>query len=563
MPEPKSSYFREVKLMWLRRTVQIIVFLLFLVLIFQAVYSEKWDGLNPWFPPELLLQLDPVAMFGVALSEWRWVNHLLWVVPLLVVTAVFGRIFCGWMCPLGTTLDAFERVCRSKMPVQRQKGPVYESSGSRILSAATLRSKYYILIALAIAAVLGVQAFWALDPIPIVTRSYATAVFPAVEWSLRLARTPMLEWGWAEQSYYWMEENLLSFNQPRFQHSGAVWLIFIAILLLSLDGRRWWCRRLCPLGAFLGLLSWAKPVRIQTASACAGCGECATHCKMEAIQITHREPGKAVVSIDNRECILCSTCIEQCPKEILGYRWGGPKEQAETVVDLPRRRLLAALGVGAVTAPVLALEMPRTNENKAVIRPPGIGPEEEFLNRCIRCGECMKVCPNGALHPALFETGPSGVFAPMMIPRLGYCSYDCNLCSQVCPTGAIPYFTPEHKHARSQGFASFNTNKCIPYRERRDCLVCEEHCPTSPKAIQYRERETVGFDGETKVLKYPYVRVDRCVGCGVCENKCPVSGESAVVVTAYRPQKKLEEVRAELAAPVGGSNPWGGGGHSF
>ena len=259
---------------------------------------------------------------------------------------------------------------------------------------------------------------------------------------------------------------------------------------------------------------------------------------MDAI-LLDRSSSSVEVSIDNRECILCSTCIDRCPQHSLKYAFGIPKRQALEVVDLPRRRMAGALVGGFFLGTGLQLEFSHADSRKAVLRPPNIGPEEEFLNLCIRCGECMKVCPTNALHPTFMESGLKGMFSPLMIPRYGYCSYECTLCGQVCPTGAIPYFTPEHKHARSQGLAVFDKNRCIPYREGKDCLVCEEHCPVAPKAITWR---TDPQSEEADSVKFPEVHPERCVGCGICENVCPVDGMSAIQVHAYSPQITLAEI---------------------
>jgi len=165
-----------------------------------------------------------------------------------------------------------------------------------------------------------------------------------------------------------------------------------------------------------------------------------------------------------------------------------------------------------------------------LLRPPGVRDEDEFLNKCVRCGECMKVCLKNALYPAAWQAGVVGIYTPLVIPRLGYCEYNCTLCGQVCPTGAIPKLPASSKQREVIGKAVFDKNHCLPFAKRIDCIVCEEHCPIPSKAIRSREVEVVGFDGSRKKVKEPYVVEDICNGCGICENVCPLETKAGIEV---------------------------------
>jgi len=170
-----------------------------------------------------------------------------------------------------------------------------------------------------------------------------------------------------------------------------------------------------------------------------------------------------------------------------------------------------------------------------LLRPPGAADEKTFLNLCIRCGECMKVCPTNVLQPAIFEAGLAGVFSPRLLPRFiferSYCEYGCTLCGQVCPTGAIPRLTEEEKHARPIAKAYFDHTRCLPWAEKTPCIRCEEMCPAPEKAIKILNTFTIkGKDGEEVEIQQPQVDRDLCVGCGICESNCTIEGVSAIRV---------------------------------
>jgi formate hydrogenlyase subunit 6/NADH:ubiquinone oxidoreductase subunit I len=144
----------------------------------------------------------------------------------------------------------------------------------------------------------------------------------------------------------------------------------------------------------------------------------------------------------------------------------------------------------------------------------------------------MKVCLTNGLQPVLLEAGLAGLWTPRLYPRIGYCEYNCTLCGQVCPTQAIRRMTPEEKKRVRIGLAAFDTGRCLPYAYQKMCMVCEEHCPTSPKAIWFEEVDVTTQDGGRRRVKQPRVSIDRCIGCGICESKCPIQDLPAIRVTS-------------------------------
>jgi MauM/NapG family ferredoxin protein len=203
-------------------------------------------------------------------------------------------------------------------------------------------------------------------------------------------------------------------------------------------------------------------------------------------------------------------------------------------LDLSKRALLSA-GVGGLTGLVAFRLSPQSQGrgfNPALIRPPGARDERAFLQRCLQCGVCMKACPTNGLQPTLFEAGLEGIWTPMLVPRIGYCEYNCNLCGQVCPTQAIQPLTLEEKRSVKLGLATLDTTRCLPYAYNRECMICEEHCPTPKKAIYFMAQELKTRDGKTITLKQPYVDPDLCTGCGICENVCVFKDQAAIRVTS-------------------------------
>jgi MauM/NapG family ferredoxin protein len=170
----------------------------------------------------------------------------------------------------------------------------------------------------------------------------------------------------------------------------------------------------------------------------------------------------------------------------------------------------------------------------SLIRPPGSLPEKAFLKLCQRCGLCMKVCPTNAINPSLTEAGMAGFWTPNLIMTSGYCEYSCTLCGSVCPTGAIKEITSREKIQRPIRIGSVfvDRGRCLPWSGNGPCIVCEEVCPTSPKAIYLRETMMPNRKGKAIKVQLPLVDLRGCVGCGICENKCPIAGRPAISVIA-------------------------------
>jgi len=217
-------------------------------------------------------------------------------------------------------------------------------------------------------------------------------------------------------------------------------------------------------------------------------------------------------------------------------RWLGNffNSKEGTGLDLGRRHVLAA-GIAGLGGGLLFKSQPLADGrtfNSGLIRPPGAVSEDEFLERCVRCGECMKVCPTNVIQPTLLEAGLEGLWSPVLKTGMSYCEYKCKMCMEICPTSAIVKMTLEEKKKVKVGLAHIDKNRCLPWAYSRPCEVCAEHCPLPEKAVWMEVVTVTRANGGKVTVKQPHVNAELCIGCGICENKCPVSDDAAIRVTS-------------------------------
>ncbi|MFQ6108948.1 MAG: 4Fe-4S binding protein [Candidatus Aminicenantales bacterium] len=508
MRKERSRKYRTIQA--LRILSQAGFFALFLFLLLKT----RFPGGDYIGHVEIFFHFDPLLALGTLIASRSVFFPFLFAAITLVFTFVLGRLFCGWVCPLGACHQFFSFVFKRTNLLKgekRQAGP--------------LSWKYYLLLFLLVSAVFTIDLIGIFDPFSLLYRSFASSILPALRISLSALiglfyKIRLAGLGDALVQYF----ESLAINTTFFQ-GFFIGAIFIALVLLNIARERFWCRYLCPLGAFLGLISRWNVLKLRiNPKKCIECELCTIHCQTEANPFPLEE-------WKSSECDYCFTCSAICPTDAIRFPVKSHPEELVRV-NLSRRKLILTSFLGLVAVPFFGVSPSSRRASERLIRPPGALPEEKFLQKCVRCGECMKVCPTNALQPALSEAGPEGLWTPMLVPRVGYCEYYCSLCSQVCPTGAIKELTVPEKTKVVIGTAWVDKNRCIPYAIGTPCIVCEEHCPTSPKAIKLVKTDVKLPDGSVKTPAAPVVVNDLCIGCGICETKCPVVDKPAIYVTS-------------------------------
>ncbi len=480
----------------MKRYIQLLSLFCFLLLFFLAAYP-----LQQIIPVDLFLRFDPFIALTVFLASRTIIAGMLWSLVLAGSALIAGRVFCAYVCPLGSIIDFSDYLLRKTRKSTRALGAKFQ--GLR-------RIKFYILIFALVSALFGLMTAHFFDPLSILTRVMTVLVYPAVLVIFNAffdILRPVAEY------FDWFGLTRVSFIQPSYYMSVVTLLFFSGILALGYAQSRFWCRNICPLGALLGLIGRWGLVKRALNEKCTDCGKCQRECPTGAIL---ENPRHTLV----QECLQCRACQRICPVQAIDFPLLHAKKTDMSGPGLSRRGFFAAFGCGTASAFLLGVHPSKKLLHGSLIRPPGSVPEALFLDRCVRCGECMKACVTNTLQPGFLESGLEGLWTPRLEMRYAPCEQRCNVCGQVCPTDAIRALDlEERKHAKI-GTAILYRDHCLVWEQDKLCLICDEQCPYD--AIEFRV-----VDG----VRRPFVLEDRCNGCGVCENKCPVQGAAAIVVT--------------------------------
>jgi MauM/NapG family ferredoxin protein len=489
-----------------RQTVQIVSFAVLCVLTIGAIYLPQKRELAALF-----LRLDPLAGLTAMLAGRQFIPSMALGGLVLISALVFGRAWCGWICPTGTLLEW----------LSPRRSPALAEPPQKLRAV-----KYWLLAAILTAAALGNLSLMIFDPISLLNRTAAAAFYPAL-WAavsnvtMVLYKVPVLT-PVLDALYQGVIYPVFRELRPLFGAAVPVFLFFAVIAALNAWRERFWCRYLCPLGGLLGLTARFALLQRVVGEGCSSCGLCARRCPTGTIN-----PEKGYQS-DPAECTVCYNCAAVCARGSDHFEWRW-KPAPSRAYDPQRREVLMVIGAAAAGVALTAVE-PVTRRRPAVmIRPPG-AEQTGFESLCIRCGACMRSCPTQGLQPAGFESGWQNLLTPVLMPRLGQCNYACNTCGEVCPTGAIPWLALEDKQRTPIGLARVDHNRCLPWAYNISCIICEEMCPVPQKAIHLEQVQAVNAVGEVVTLQRPSVVRELCIGCGICEFRCPLGGEAAIRV---------------------------------
>lgn len=438
------------------------------------------------------------------------------VIALILLTLVFGRIYCSVICPLGIMQDVLAHI-------NRKKNKYSYSKAKNMLRSVVLVG----FIGAMLAGGTVVASFLApYSSFGRIAQTLLQPVYIGVNNLLAMAAERM-------DSYMFYHQEVWVRSMPTL--IVAV-VSFVIIAALAVYGGRTYCNTLCPVGTVLGFLSrysWLKVVI--DADACKNCGKCAKNCKSSCIDFKNH-------TVDYSRCVVCGNCLGNCSFNAISYGHKPTIDKENKIAadyeakktDDGRRSFLIGAGV-AMAATALAQEKKKVDGGLAVIEdkqipkrhtailPPGSLSAQHLAQHCTACQLCVSKCPNDVLRPS---TELDTFMQPKMEYDRGYCRIECNACSSVCPTGAIKPITLEEKSSTQVGHAVLIKKNCISAQGEAECGNCARHCPTG--AIQM-----VHINDDELLPMVPAINEARCIGCGACENLCPSRPFSAIYVEGH------------------------------
>ncbi len=446
------------------------------------------------------------------------------IVALIVLTLVFGRIYCSIICPLGIMQDIFGWLGKKA------------KKNRYTYSKAHLWLRIIFLIAMFLAFLMGMSiVVQLLAPYSAFGR-IATNLLQPVYLAINNVLASIAE---QMDSYAFYHRDIWLRALP----SLIISLLTLVILaILAWRNGRTYCNTICPVGTLLGMLSRFSFLKIHfDVEKCRNCSLCTKNCKASCIDFkTH--------TVDATRCVVCGDCIESCKFGALSYSGKKLEVRGEKMAqdnDKPQQDSRRSFLVSSALLATAALAQQKDKimdggladiEDKVApkrqtpLTPPGSQSMSNFAKRCTGCQLCISECPNDVLRPS---DDLLHLMMPTMSYERGYCRPECNRCSQVCPAGAIKPIETENKVSTQMGHAVWIKKNCVPLTDGVECGNCARHCPVGAIEMVPSDPD----DEESPAV--PAVNEARCIGCGACEYLCPARPFSAIYVEGHEVHKEI------------------------
>jgi polyferredoxin len=495
-------------LKWFRVLVALVFFLLF------SFFFIDFSGLFPlWiYNSATYLQFVPSVLEFSQLLAWSTAGFIF----ILILTFFFGRIYCSAFCPLGILQDVF--ISLHKMLKSNQK--FRSTRPYRIL-------QYSILLATILIFLAGSSLLInLLDPFSVFGKIMVNLARP-----IYIGMNNFGAWILNHFDIYTLYHiSYHNFSWPIFLFS----LVFVLMLVIMTRLRgRLFCNTLCPVGAVLGLVSRFSLFKIKIQeSECTNCFHCAINCKAGCIDAKN-------MKIDFDRCVVCFDCMQSCPNNGISFSRAKKAKTKKPATDFSKRKFLVSTALfsfglhkflGAQNEIVPQNESSIPEEKLTAVYPPGAKNLQRFNELCTACHLCVSACPTSVLQPAFMQYGLQGIFQPYLDYHKSFCNFECQLCTDICPSGALLPLPLPQKKLTQLGKVVFEKRNCIVETEGTDCGACSEHCPT--KAV-----DMVPYKG----LFLPEINQEICIGCGACEFACPTRPYKAIYIDGQAKQKLAKE----------------------
>ena len=488
------------------RKIRTILAAVFFVLI-TLLFLDFTGTLHHWLSWMAKIQFLPAVL----------ALNMVVVVALLLVTLVFGRIYCSIICPLGVLQDVLARI-------RRKKNKYSYSKEVRWL-------RYPVLVAFIIALVAGVgSVFQLLAPYSAYGR-IATMIFQPI-W--KFGNNILATIAERADSYAFYSVDTWMRSLPVFIIAAVT---LVVLFVLAWRGGRTYCNTVCPVGTILSFFARFSFLKIRfDEEKCKNCSMCSKNCKAACIDFkTH--------TVDYSRCVVCGDCIDKCKFGALRYgiRKQESGDRSKSPVDASKRSFLVASAL--VTTAAIAqkkeklmdgglaeIEDKVAPERQTPLTPPGSLSHWHFARHCTGCQLCVSECPNGVLRPS---TDLMHLMLPEMSYEHGYCRPECTRCSEVCPAGAFHLIDQDEKTSIQIGHAVFIKKNCVAVTDGVECGNCARHCPSGAIEMVMLDEN----DEESPTV--PAINEAACIGCGACEYVCPARPFSAIYVEGHEVHKKI------------------------